>query len=318
MASEFGAMVPDVLGSPLACVETGTVQVNMGFRCNQQCAHCHLEAGPDRDNQMSRQTVDDVLRVLKRLGRPTLDITGGAPELNTEFGRLVQGGREAGCPVMVRTNLTALLERPELPPFLTEHEATVIASMPCYSPENVERQRGADVYGKSIAALKNLNGLAYGSGPRLELNLVYNPGGAFLPPSQKDLEQDYKQHLGEKFGIKFNHLFALADVAVGRFAEALEREGELDEYRRMLRRSFNAATIESLMCRHQTSVGPDGTLYDCDFNLALGMPVSNPGCRHVRDMTPDALIGREIVTDEHCFACTAGAGSSCKGVLAPI
>ncbi len=318
MASEFGAIVSDVLGSPLACMETGTVQVNMGFLCNQQCAHCHLQAGPDRDNQMSGRMVDDVLGALARLGRPTLDITGGAPELNPEFGRLVQGGREAGCPVMVRTNLTVLLERPELPPFLAEHEATVIASMPCYLPENVERQRGANVYGKSIAALRNLNDLGYGSAPRLELNLVYNPGGPFLPPSQEDLERDYKHHLGEEFGIEFNHLFAFTNVAVGRFAEGLEREGELEGYRRMLRRSFNATTVESLMCRHQVSVGPDGTLYDCDFNLALGMPVSNPGCRHVRDMTPDALIGRKIVTDEHCFACTAGAGSSCTGVLASV
>jgi radical SAM/Cys-rich protein len=316
MASEFGAKVSEAIGCRLACVDVATVQVNMGFRCNQQCAHCHLQAGPDRDNQMSGRTVDDVLRALERLGRPTLDITGGAPELNPEFGRLVQEGREAGCAVMVRTNLTALLERPDLPSFLAEREATVIASMPCYLPENVERQRGADVYGKSITALKNLNDLGYGSAPRLELNLVYNPGGPFLPPPQEDLERDYKQHLGEEFGIQFNHLFAFTNVAVGRFAEGLELGGELEEYRRMLRRSFNAATIESLMCRHQISVGPDGTLYDCDFNLALGMLVSNRGCRHVRDMTPESLIGREIVTDEHCFACTAGAGSSCTGVLA--
>ena len=315
MEANFSDLASDVLGQPLTCTDIGTVQVNMGLRCNQHCAHCHLMAGPDRTEEMTPETVDEVIRALGRLDYPTLDVTGGAPELNAELHRLVREGREAGCPVMVRTNLTALMERDGLPDFLACHQASLIASMPCYREENVERQRGPGVYGRSINALKRLNELGYGLDSGLELNLVYNPGGPFLPPNQQELEQDYKEYLREEFSIGFNHLFVIVNMAIGRFAESLEREDALKDYGGLLRRGFNPDTVESLMCRHQVSVGPDGTLYDCDFNLALGIPVAVEGCRHVSDLCSEALIGRTIATGEHCFGCTAGAGSSCKGAL---
>ncbi len=318
MNSDFDRVVYDVLGVPLACQDVETLQVNVGFLCNQRCVHCHLRAGPERTEQMSAEIADEVLRALGRLGSPTLDITGGAPELNGEFLRLVRGGREAGCRVIVRTNLTVLggPERRAMAASLADHQAAIVASMPCYREANVERQRGRGVYGRSIEALQGLNSLGYGRDPALELDLVYNSAGAFLPPPQEGLEQDYREHLREEHGIEFNALFAMANMPIGRFAEGLEGAGELEQYVDLLRRSFNPETVPSLMCRHQVSVGFDGTLYDCDFNLALGLSAYLGGRGRVRDIEPGNVVGRTIVTGEHCFGCTAGAGSSCKGVLA--
>ncbi|MDP6438740.1 MAG: arsenosugar biosynthesis radical SAM protein ArsS [Candidatus Brocadiia bacterium] len=318
MNRDFDRAICDVLGAPLTCRDVETLQVNVGFLCNQQCVHCHLRAGPERTEQMPEETADEVLRALERLGSPTLDITGGAPELNREFLRLVRGGREAGCRVIVRTNLTVLAgsERRAMAESLAEQQAAIVASMPCYMEENVERQRGRGVYGRSIEALQGLNSLGYGRDPALELDLVYNPAGAFMPPPQEGLEEDYREHLRGEHGIEFDALFAMANMPIGRFAEGLEGDGELEQYVDLLRRSFNPETVASLMCRHQVSVGFDGTLYDCDFNLALGLPASLDGRGRVRDLEPGTAVGRAIVTGEHCFGCTAGAGSSCKGVLA--
>ncbi len=316
MNETFDAQINEAQGAPLHCEDLSTVQVNVTLRCNQRCTHCHLSAGPERDEQMDEETVREILEVLERLDRPTVDITGGAPELNQHLPLLVVGAHERKCPVMVRTNLTALADNWELSELYASHQVKLVASLPCYMRENVESQRGEGVYDRSIETLQKLNGLGYGVDPNMTLDLVYNPAGAFLPPSQEELEMDYRSELKERFGLRFTNLLTITNMPLGRFAEMLKRSGELKEYHRTLQEAFNPATIPSLMCRHQVNVGPDGRLYDCDFHLAAGMPVNQNMPQHVSELDPERLVGRRIVTAPHCFACTAGAGSSCTGALA--
>ena len=246
-----------------------------------------------------------------------VDLTGGAPELNPYFRRFVSALRLKKVAVQVRTNLSVLLEpgMEGMPEFLRQHQVRLVASMPCYLEENVRAQRGVGTYERSVTVIKTLNGLGYGSDPELPLNLVYNPGGPFLPPPQSALEQDYRRELGQRFGIIFTHLLTITNMSLGRFRNELDRQGQQENYQRLLRKSFNPQTVSGLMCRHQLSVGWNGILYDCDFNLTLRLPVNHGAPDHIQSFKLDGLWMRRIVTGDHCFACTAGSGSSCGGVL---
>ena len=294
-----------------------TVQVNLGLRCNQQCIHCHVEASPHRTEVMEWRTMQLILEAARDAGCRRVDLTGGEPEINPHFCSFVKALRQENHRVQVRTNLTVLLEpgMEEMPEFFKEHQVRLVASMPCYLEENVNAQRGVGTYEKSIAAMKRLNRLGYGIDPELPLNLVYNPGGPFLPPPQPALEQDYRRELGSRFGITFTRLLTITNMPLGRFRNQLDRQGQRADYLQLLRRSFNPGTVAGLMCRHQLSVGRDGTLYDCDFNLCLGLPVDHGAPDHIRSFRLEDLRKRRIVTDEHCFGCTAGSGSSCGGAL---
>lgn len=313
----FEKRIEAVTGGGLHSVEIETVQVNLGLRCNQRCVHCHVEASPQRPEMMEWPIMQAVLEAAERVGCQLVDLTGGAPELNPHFRRFVEALCNAGHRVQVRTNLTVLLEpgMETMPEWLQEREIQLVASMPCYLEENVRAQRGAGVYEKSVEAVKRLNALGYGSDPRLPLNLIYNPGGPFLPPEQSGLEADYRRELGERFGIVFSRLLTITNMPIGRFRAKLRREAREDEYLRLLRESFNPTTVDGLMCRHQISVGWDGTLYDCDFNLSLGYSVNHGAPDHIQRFEPSLLRARRIVTGEHCFGCTAGFGSSCGGAL---
>ena len=295
-----------------------TLQVNLGYKCNQSCLHCHVNAGPGRIEQMSRETVGEVLAFLEgsRLGR--LDITGGAPELNPSFRELVARAREMSVHVIDRCNLTVLEEpgQEDLPEFLSRNEVEITASLPCYTEELVDRQRGKGVYAKSIRALRRLNALGYG-GERV-LNLVYNPQGPTLPPAQDKLEADYKRILGERFGIRFTRLLTLANMPIERFGSTLVSKGQFRGYMALLRRAHRDENLGSVMCRSLVSVDWQGFLYDCDFNQMLGLPLALDGKRRVH---VTELIGRDlernlIAVRDHCYGCTAGQGSSCSGALA--
>lgn len=294
-----------------------TVQVNIGLVCNLTCRHCHVNSSPRRTEAMDWETMTAVLRHAKSLSAEVVDITGGAPEMHPDFKRFVLAARSQGHEVIVRTNLTILLEPgyEDLPEFFADHAVHLVASLPCYLEENVDKQRGEGVYSASIEAICKLNALGYGNRPDLALDLVYNPGGPVIPPDQKALEEEYRSALAERFGIAFTRLYTITNVPIGRFKGDLRRQHGLDDYMNLLRDSFNPATVDSLMCRHQISVGWDGTVYDCDFNLALRAPVNPLNSRNVRDLDPDELLDRCIVTGDHCYACTAGPGSSCSGSL---
>ena len=315
--NDFERQIEGIRGNGLHSVKIETLQVNLGLRCNQQCAHCHLEASPRRDEIMGWDVMEMVLKAAKSVGCQLVDLTGGAPELNPYFRQFVAALRQEGIPMQVRTNLTVLLEpyMDGMAEFLAEHRVRLVASMPCYLEENVRAQRGPGVYEKSVATVKILNAFGYGSNPELPLNLVYNPGGPFLPPAQSALEGDYKRELGQRFGIVFNHLLTIANMPLGRFRNELDRQGQQEAYLRLLRDSFNLRTVSGLMCRNHLSVGWDGTLYDCDFNVALGLPVNHGAPDHIKNFKPEDLMKRRIVTGDHCFGCTAGSGSSCGGAL---
>ena len=292
-----------------------TLQVNVGRRCNQACRHCHVDAGPWRTEMVSGTVAHRIGDWIRQHHPPIVDITGGAPELSEFFGYFVQTARRAGAHVIDRCNLT-ILEEPGfgyLPEYLAEHQVEVIASLPCYTAENVARQRGNGVFEKSISALRKLN--AHGYGTRLPLNLVYNPLGPKLPAPQSELESDYREVLGREFGIVFNRLFTLTNQPIARFAEDLRRQGKMEEYMALLANSFNPATVEGLMCRSTLSVSWMGEVYDCDFNQMLGMQIRNGQPLCLWDVTPDLLAGWTVLTGKHCFACTAGCGSSCTGAL---
>ena len=305
---------------PLRRDLTTTLQVNVGKRCNQACHHCHVDAGPKRTERMDRGTADRVLALLAASPSVgTLDLTGGAPELSDQFRRLVLGARARGRSVIDRCNLTVLFEpgQEDTAEFLAEHEVAVVASLPCYTAENVERQRGRGVFEKSIDALRRLNALGYGrpNSPLL-LDLVYNPLGPSLPPPQAELEERYRDELEQGYGVRFHHLRAFANLPIARFAADLERQGRADEYQALLVHHFNPATVPGLMCRTLVSVGYDGRLYDCDFDQMLDLPLG-AGPRTVYDLDDlEGLAGAAIATGSHCFGCTAGAGSSCSGALA--
>jgi len=299
------------------------LQVNVGKLCNLTCMHCHVNAGPKRKEIMARKTIDRIIDWLARTDVPTVDLTGGAPEMIPDFRYFIEQVKSL-LPhrhIIDRCNLTILLERgyEDLAAFLARNEVEIVASMPCYTPENVNAQRGEGVFEGSIAALKVLNSLGYGIDPDLLLHLIYNPVGAFLPPSQNELEADYKRELKKHFGIVFNNLYTLTNLPIGRFASYLWHNNKLDEYMELLIQAFNPATIDGLMCRNTVSVGWRGEVYDCDFNQQLGMQWSrcNGGNKpmFLWDVDPDSLQDRQIMTGDHCFGCTAGAGSSCGGAI---
>ena len=304
-------------GGDLRGASIRTVQVNIGLRCNLACHHCHVESSPKRTEEMDWPTMEQVLQAARDAGAAVLDITGGAPEMHPHFRRFVEAGRAQGLAVMVRTNLTVLLEDgyADLPEFFRSHRVHLVASLPCYLEANVDRQRGKGVYHESVEAVRRLNDVGYGIDAGLPLDLVYNPGGASLPPPQAALEADYRRELDSRFGIRFTRLLTIANMPIGRFLHDLERQGKADGYMRKLVDAFNPATVDGLMCRHQLHVGWDGTLYDCDFNFALGLPVNPDAPGHISRFDPASFAGRRIATGDHCFGCTAGAGSSCGGAL---
>jgi radical SAM/Cys-rich protein len=293
------------------------LQVNVGKLCNQACQHCHVDAGPKRTEIMTRETVDEVLAAIQRCGITTVDITGGAPEMNPHFEHLVIEARALGCGVMDRCNLTVFFVpgREHLPEFLAAQGVEVIASLPCYLEENVDLQRGRGMFQQSIVALQRLNRLGYGrANSGLTLNLVYNPIGPYLPPPQTALEADYRRELLTHYGIQFNHLYTLTNMPISRFAHFLQRMGKHEAYMELLVNAFNPAAVAGLMCRDTVSVGWDGRLYDCDFNQMLELPMAAP-YHHIRELGAEALEGAPIALADHCFGCTAGAGSSCGGAL---
>ncbi len=304
---------------PLRARRIDTLQVNVGKLCNQVCRHCHVDAGPHRTESMSHGTAEHVIRVLRENPAiATLDITGGAPELNPNFRWLAAEARALGKRVIDRCNLTVFFVegQSDSPRFLADQRIEVIASLPCYTAENVDTQRGQGVFDKSIDALRILNELGYGrDGSGLMLNVVYNPLGPSLPPPQAKLEADYKRALFDSFGIVFNHLFAIANMPISRFKSDLVAHGKLDAYMTKLEENFNAAAAGEVMCRDLISVGWDGQLYDCDFNQMLELPVADRSCGTIVDFNAAALAEREICTGAHCLGCTAGAGSSCGGAL---
>lgn len=309
-----------------------TLQVNIGLRCNLACHHCHVESGPKRSEHLDPRGITRLLELLARSPRvETLDITGGAPELHAGFRDLVRGARALRRRVIDRCNLTVLEEpgQTDTAEFLAANGVEIVASLPCYGEENVDRQRGRGVFEGSIRALQRLNALGYGrTGSRdsdscergngdagLRLDLVYNPVGAFLPPDQSALEAEYRERLGDDFGIVFDRLLTITNMPIKRFAHQLRRDGELEAYMRLLVNHFDADNLAGVMCRSQISVGHDGTLYDCDFNLALELLPPGPR-RTIYDIEDlDCLAGTPIATGDHCFGCTAGAGSSCGGAL---
>jgi radical SAM/Cys-rich protein len=296
------------------------LQVNLGYKCNQSCVHCHVNAGPQRTEMMDTETVDLVLEALGARSIETLDVTGGAPELNPHFRRLVAAARHLGVHVIDRCNLTILFEPEQdgLAEFLAAQRVEVVASLPCYSVENVDRQRGHGVFDKSIAALRRLNALGYARpGSGLALNLVYNPQGPSLPPQQDRLEADYKRELRAHFGVEFDGLYALANMPVQRFGSTLVSKGQFDGYMRLLKDAFKADNLDTVMCRSLASVDWEGYLYDCDFNQMLGMPLRLQGRSrpHLRDLLTQSLDDGAVRVADHCYGCTAGQGSSCGGAL---
>ncbi len=295
-----------------------TLQINLGKLCNQTCEHCHVGAGPHRKEIMTGKTADRVLEWLAASEIPTVDITGGAPELNPSFRRIVEKARALGRQVMVRCNLTVIFEpgMDWLVDFYRGQRVELICSLPCYLEENVDAQRGDGVYEKSIRALRLLNDAGFGPPGDLQLKLVYNPIGAYLPPPQKALEEDYRRELGERFGIRFNELFTITNMPITRFSSYLKVSGQRESYMVLLRGAYNPDTLPGLMCRNLISVGWEGTLYDCDFNQMLDIAVGNGRPLKLWDTSPENLIGRAIRLGDHCFGCTAGAGSSCGGALA--
>jgi radical SAM/Cys-rich protein len=305
------------INRPLQATGIKTLQVNVGKLCNQTCRHCHVDAGPDRREQMSREIMDLCIDAVKRHGIPTVDITGGAPELNPHFEYFVASLSAIGTHVMVRSNLTVLtLPRyANMPGFFAENGVEVISSLPFYNRSRTDSQRGEGVFDRSIEAIRKLNDLGYAApGSGLILNLVYNPTGTMLPGSQSSLEQEFRKRLHDDFGIRFNRLFTITNMPISRFLEALERSGKTEEYMERLIAAFNPAAVNGVMCCSMISVGYDGKLYDCDFNQMLELPTAEGFARHIRDFD-DALSYRPIVVDDHCWGCTAGAGSSCGGAI---
>ena len=298
-----------------------TLQVNLGYKCNQACFHCHVNASPDRKEMMAKETIDQILAVLSARGIGTLDVTGGAPELNPHFRDFVRGARAAGVRVIDRCNLTVINEPgfEDLAEFLAREGVEIVASLPCYTKENVDRQRGDHVFESSILALQKLNALGYGRPDTgLVLNLVYNPLGPSLPPAQDRLEATYKHELATHFGIEFNRLYTLANMPIARFGSTLVSQGKFAEYMRLLRGAHNPDNLDGVMCRSLVSVDYRGYLHDCDFNQMLGIPMIIAGKprRHVTDLLSMTLDGAPVSVADHCYGCTAGQGSSCGGALA--
>jgi Predicted Fe-S oxidoreductases len=298
------------------------LQVNLGYTCNLSCSHCHVNAGPSRREQMDLETVNQVIEVIRHKNIKTLDLTGGAPEMNPHFSYLVERATALGVEVIDRCNLTILLEPGYewLAEFLASKRVTVVASLPCYSETNVAEQRGKGVFEKSISALQKLNQLGYGKGA-LPLNLVYNPNGAFLPPPQQQLEQDYKKELWRNHGIQFNSLYTITNMPISRFGAVLHAKGALADYMTLLQDNFDSSNLSALMCKTTVSVDWQGWLYDCDFNQMLNLPLKDLSVcdrerLHVKDLLQSDISQHSVVTGQHCYGCAAGQGSSCGGALA--
>ena len=298
------------------------LQVNLGYLCNQSCLHCHVAAGPNRKELMSRETIEHLLPILEIPSVHTLDLTGGAPEMNPIFQEIVLEARSLNVKVIDRCNLTILLEPgfEDLAQFLAENEVQIVASLPCYLEQNVDGQRGKGVYQKSIDAMRLLNRLGYGQeGSNLTMTLVYNPIGPYLPPPQKDLESEYKTYLYDHFGIVFNQLFTITNMPIARFGSTLISKGEFENYMNLLKDAFSAANLAGLMCRNLLSVDWQGYVYDCDFNQMLNMNITSPDSNeplHIRDIVVNSLSNIPVNIADHCYGCTAGQGSSCGGALA--
>ncbi len=315
--------LPQLQKIPFPAITRGTLdtlQVNLGYLCNQSCLHCHVNAGPNRKELMQRDTMTEILSFLRQHKVSLLDLTGGAPEMNPLFRELVSTARDIGCRVMDRCNLT-ILEEPgqeDLASFLANQEVEVTASLPCYLEDNVDSQRGKGVFNASIRGLKQLNELGYGqSGTGLILNLVYNPQGPVLPPPQANLEADYKRRLKDSFGIAFNQLFTLANMPIQRFGSTLISRGQFEKYMRLLQEAHQEENLSSVMCRNLISIDWQGYVYDCDFNQMLDLPlkINGHGKRHIRDLSAVDLEGHPISVTGHCYGCSAGQGSSCGGAL---
>jgi radical SAM/Cys-rich protein len=319
VSAEFDRTLEQRGAGRLARAAVTTLQVNVGKRCDLACHHCHVEAGPKRTEALDEKAAARVLWLLERNPQiATLDLTGGAPELNPHFRELVRGARALGRQVIDRCNLTVFFQpgQEDTPAFLAEQGVKVVASLPCYTKENVEQQRGRDVFARSIEALSQLNRLGYAGGDGLALDLVYNPLGPSLPPAQAELEETYREELRELFDLRFDRLVTITNMPIKRFAHALEREGRMAAYLSLLVNHFNPATVPALMCRHLVSVAWDGALYDCDFNQMLELPLGAAASSiwDVDDLS--RLEGAPVSTGAHCFGCTAGSGSSCGGALA--
>lgn len=305
--------------SPLHATGITVFQINVGKLCNQTCRHCHVDAGPDRTERMSRETAEQCIAALAQTDIPTVDITGGAPELNANFRWLVEQASALNRHVMDRCNLSVLLlpSQADLAEFLAQHRVEVVASLPYYRAAQTDAQRGEGIFDKSIEALRLLNGLGYGrEGSGLLLNLVHNPVGAFLPPKQEAVEAQFRKELRSKHGVEFNHLYTITNMPVSRFLEFLVETGNYEGYMERLVNAFNPAAAAGVMCRYTLSVSWDGRLYDCDFNQMLELPVDHSVPAHIRDFDPAQLHHRQIVTRNHCYGCTAGSGSSCGGSVA--
>ena len=314
----FSHKIHPTSGLTLRAIDT--LQVNLGRYCNLACIHCHVESGPTRTEMMNREMVDAVLRFLASSNISALDITGGAPELNPNFDYLVESAVGLGRHVMDRCNLTVIFEpgKDYLPEFFKKHQVELVCSLPCYSQENVDKQRGKGTFDSSIRALQRLNDIGYGQADgNLILNLVYNPVGPHLPPPQEKLEQDYKRILVENFGIAFNHLYCLTNMPITRYATHLKLRGEYDCYLELLANNFNGATLDQVMCRNLISVGWEGLIYDCDFNQMLNLPIRDRAGKplHISSLSIEQVRNHAITVGNHCYACTAGAGSSCGGTL---
>ncbi len=302
--------------APLRATGVTVFQINVGKLCNQTCRHCHVDAGPDRTERMSRETAEHCIAALPKTDIPTVDITGGAPELNPNFRWLVEQARALNRHVMDRCNLSVLLlpSQTDLAEFLAAHQVEIVASLPYYRAAQTDAQRGEGIFDKSIEALRRLNRLGYGrEGSGLLLNLVHNPVGAFLPPRQEAIETQFRNALRVQHGVEFNHLYTITNMPVSRFLEFLVESGNYEGYMERLANAYNPAAAAGAMCRYTLSVGWDGTLYDCDFNQMLELPMHLEAPAHIRDFDPARLHHRQITTHNHCYGCTAGAGSSCGG-----
>lgn len=314
----FDEQVLIQIGQILYNQNLDTIQVNVGLKCNQSCEHCHVSSSPKRKEMMDWIVMEKVLEVAKETQCSLIDITGGAPELNPNLQKFISALRKQGQKAQVRTNLTVLLEPDQagMIDFFRDHQVKLVASLPCYLEENVDKQRGLGVYNSSIEALKRLNNVGYGSTTNLILDLVYNPLGSFLPPDQNSLEKAYKKELWERHKIIFNRLLTITNMSIGRFSSDLRKQSKASSYNELLSEAFNPSTVDRLMCLTQIEVDWDGNLYDCDFNLALKMRVNKEVPQNIKDFDITLLKGRKITTASHCFGCTAGRGSSCGGALA--
>jgi radical SAM/Cys-rich protein len=316
--SSFEATLKNAGHPQLSPAKLEILQVNLGKLCNQSCGHCHVDAGPDRTEVMTQAILQKCLDIISTFSIGTVDITGGAPELNPHFRWFVEESRKLNCQVINRCNLTIIVSNPrynDLPQFYAEHQVQLICSLPHFNKLRTDHQRGDGVFDDSIKAIKMLNAAGYGKeGTGLVLNLVHNPSGAFLPSDQPSLESEFKRQLLRKHGVTFNNLYTITNLPISRFLEFLLESGNYEGYMQTLIEAFNPATIEHLMCRNMISVSWDGYLYDCDFNQMLDLKVASPAM-HINDFDPGILAARSIVVNQHCYGCTAGAGSSCGGVL---